>query len=311
MSSIGSPGRVFGPHPLRQEQEQRDHGDPRRGEDDLADSGAGGHFGDGNEGGFSGGEDRRAGGRPGDSATPHEQGSAPTGDDRAEQAELARQSAGFRRRLDAAMQHVAGREDRREAGSPLRLEAGDAGRSGMSAFAQLFAPPGGDWWEDARVGEDKDAARELVLAASNPAAASTLPLFPALQQAQEPAPGLHGRTLASAIEERVTQAIRAELAAQSGTTGAITINLAGLVEGLDAITISLSATGLDVVLSGNLDLASEAQSLADRLSRRFSNRSVRILLAGATTGGRAAETADGESGDEGGTPVSRRTGDGA
>ncbi|MGV6871601.1 hypothetical protein ACUSIJ_02775 [Pseudochelatococcus sp. B33] len=335
MSSIGPSHGVSRPDPTKPDRERpdpRSAGDARRGDDDtFTDSGGGRHFGS-----YGGGAGHHDGGRAaGDPAGPHGPGE-PSAGDGAQQAELARRAGDFRRSLNAALatgaaaageagsrregaiDDDAGREhtgDPHGAGAQTGREGdGPAAGDGMSGLAQLFARRGRDDSRRNEPGAREDgqaqehAAQEEVLAASSFAAGSTLPLLSSLQPAQEPATGARGHAIAGTVEERVTQAIRAELAGQSAATNTISIDLTGLVEGLAAITIRMSATGLDVVLSGSLDLGGEALALADRLSRRFGNRSVRILATPAGDG-RTAEHGQADSGDGRPAAVARRTGD--
>lgn len=149
--------------------------------------------------------------------------------------------------------------------------------SGQQNLSQLFA-------HNNTSGTKKDLeADEEVLLATSVSSGSTIPILTALQQTnavQAPVSVSRTQDIISTVENRVSQAIQAEMAASSGSINNISINVAGLIEGLTAITIRLSATGMDIVLSGAVDgLAGEAQALADRLSKRFSNRNVRILSA--------------------------------
>lgn len=227
-------------------------------------------------------------------------GGAPPGRDGLQDESLARRAAHFRHSLNAAMggRDEAGRDNPSTATGPdndsERAAAGD--RPGVSGLAGLFARAsrqggaGEGILRENRLphGIHRDEAspseRERVLATSAAGPGSTLPLLTALQQAPEPAKDEaagRAQAIVGAIEERVNQAIRAERGGAAGATDSISIDLAGLVEGLTALTIRLSATGLDVVLTGTLGpaLAGEAAALADRLSRRFGNRGVRILAA--------------------------------
>lgn len=225
------------------------------------------------------------------------------GIDGAQDAALARRADDFRRSLHAALGNAGtghghpahapaqspqeGTAAREEAGagfSPGLFQAGaPQPGSGQSGLSGLFAPR-----RDESAREDHEAGEQAIAASG---AGTTLPLFSALQPLPEqpvadPAGGPRTRDIAAAIEEQVTQAMRAEGQAAAGA--GIRIDVAGLVAGLDAITIRMSATGIDVVLSGSLELGAEAQALADRLSRRFGSRPVRVL-ASTEGGGRADE----------------------
>ncbi len=298
MSSIGSSNRVSRLDPPKSGEGRRQPDDTRDGGGDtLSDSGGGRQFG-----GYGGDSGQRTGGRPGDLASSLGDGDA-HGSEAGTSPELARRADDFQRSLKAAMADAPAAG---ESGVAARAAA-EPGGDGMSGFAGLFAPVGARGELDERPA-DEPAAHEQLLAASA-AAASTLPLLTALQPVPEPLASSGPATLVHAVEERVSQAIRAELAGQSAATATVSINLAGLVEGLSAVTIRLSATGLDVVFTGSLDLGGEAQALADRLSRRFGNRSVRVLAATQDGEGRAQGGAADEDGRSAIAPVAGRTGD--
>lgn len=244
-----------------------------------------------NKGPQEDGADRRAGG--------HEKQHQPG--DAHQQAALAARAGDFQRSLNAAKQnttdstasssaeaHGSQQDEAAKTFDPVSgLMHGTPGKfgqqsnqqaTGQQSLSQLFAHKDGN--------SPEVMADEEQLLATSIATGSTMPMFATLQQpnaVQAPTAVARAQELVSAIEGRVTQAIQAELAASSASINSISINVAGLVEGLNAITIRMSATGLDVVLSGAVELAGEAQSLADRLSKRFGNRNVRVLSAPASS----------------------------
>ncbi|MFC0217411.1 hypothetical protein ACFFJ7_03270 [Pseudochelatococcus lubricantis] len=126
---------------------------------------------------------------------------------------------------------------------------------------------------------------------------STLPLFNAIQQAEATAaaPARLQEAL-DAIAVRVERAIRAEFAVTPDGMRSLSIDLGGAMNGISAVTIRLSAGGLDIVLAGSGEMFAEdavhaAQALADRLSKRFGSRTIRVLAAGREAG---ADEADGD-----------------
>lgn len=299
MSSIGPSSRVPRLDPPKSGEGRRQPDDTREGGGDtLSDSGGGRQFG-----GYGGDSGQRTGGRGGDLASSRGDGDAHGGEAGASP-DLARRADDFQRSLKAAMADTPAAAG---AGAEPRA-ATEPGGDGLSAFAGLFAPAERRGEAEDQRESDEPAALEQVLAAST-AAASTLPLLTALQPVSDQVATPSAASLVHTVEERVTQAIRAEMAGQSAATATVSIDLAGLVEGLSAVTIRLSATGLDVVFSGSLDLGGEAQALADRLSRRFGNRSVRVLAAAHDGEGRAQGGAADEDGQSAVLPVGRRTGD--
>jgi len=82
---------------------------------------------------------------------------------------------------------------------------------------------------------------------------------------------------------RIEQAFRADLSAEARLGPAsLHIDLGGAVEGLRAVTVTMTETSLDVTLSRgdgqpSEDLIRAAQALADRLQQRFGRRTVRVL----------------------------------
>jgi hypothetical protein len=119
---------------------------------------------------------------------------------------------------------------------------------------------------------------------------------PSNQSAQPPVPQQQGEPVVHRIEliiadltSRVEQAIRAELFSVAGGPMSIQLDLSGLVDGLKGLTVTVTATSLDVTLTrtdGGVseELVRAAQELADRLSQRFAKRVVRVLDSAATDG---------------------------
>ena len=201
--------------------------------------------------------------------------------DAAQQAALTARAGDFQRRLHAIQQdttganaadHEASEQSPHTEMPASSLASGFLGQN-PHRFGHQPPPPGLSQLfahEDSR-NTQPEADTEQLLATSI-AMSSTLPMFTTLQQVeavQPPADIARVKELVSAIEGRVAQAIQTEQTASASGNTTISINMAGLVEGLHAITIRLSATSLDVVLSSAVELVSEAQSLADRLSKRF------------------------------------------
>ena len=88
--------------------------------------------------------------------------------------------------------------------------------------------------------------------------------------------------VAEALAVRVEQALRAEALAALHGPVALRLDLGGAVEGLHALTVTMTATSLDVTLvraEGAVpeELIRSAQALADRLQLRFAKRVVRVL----------------------------------
>lgn len=84
------------------------------------------------------------------------------------------------------------------------------------------------------------------------------------------------------LVERIEQAFRADLLATAGRPDSIRIELANLVQGLDALTVTMTDLTIDVVLSRGASAPSEeltraVQTLADKLHQRFGRRTVRVM----------------------------------
>jgi hypothetical protein len=85
-----------------------------------------------------------------------------------------------------------------------------------------------------------------------------------------------------ALAVRIEQAARAEMALAPGQPIALRLDLGDMVPGLSALTMEMTADGIDVTLTRSTGPASEelvraAQMLAERLQARFSRRIVRVL----------------------------------
>lgn len=132
----------------------------------------------------------------------------------------------------------------------------------------------------------EDRLEDLQLLALGAHALSTLPLLTDIRQAGPPE---RESPAASRLQEvfdtiatRIEQTLRAELGVAPGGVRSISIDLGELAAGLGTVKLLMSANGLDVVLSGQAAKFAEGmthatQALADRLSRRFGNRTVRVL----------------------------------
>lgn len=327
MSSI-DPSRTSRSEALRSDHARpayrQSDGSRGRGEDAYAGSGGGKHSGGETERDHHSGDLSRGAGQnldnQSDTAALLGQGEPQALDESGQQAELAHRSDAFRRSLKAAMADMSQSTGPRREGSnssddgidrhggrvqPNDEYDGAQSTDNLSGFGHLFTRQAETFShsnkQDAMVGEatqgdDEFVADRMVLAASSAAVESTLPLFSTLQSPVEPATSGRGQEIAGAIEERVAQALNARNSAQSGGAATISLDLGGLIEGLAAITIRMSATGLDVILTGSLDLGSEAQALADRLSRRFAHRNVRIFTAPACEDVRSSDQ-DGSDGE--------------
>ena len=106
--------------------------------------------------------------------------------------------------------------------------------------------------------------------------------------------------LASTILARVEQVLRAEWLVAAAGPSSVTVDLGASVEGLSAVTVTMTDTVLEVVLLRNAadpsdEFVGAAQLLAERLSHRFGTRSVRVL-----DGSRDAAAGDAEAESAGG-----------
>ena len=102
------------------------------------------------------------------------------------------------------------------------------------------------------------------------------------------APGSPG-PVTGAVEERVAklsawveQALRSELSAGTGQPLTIRIPLQDAADGMQNLTVSVTAASIEVTLERNAgeasaELVRAAQLLADRLQRRFAKGSVRVV----------------------------------
>jgi hypothetical protein len=144
----------------------------------------------------------------------------------------------------------------------------------------------------AAAGEDKlaqpdghDPAVAHVLAVAEWRGGTLPPVVPQQASAPPDRPGLHPmQATIAAVTARIEQAVTMEHLAGTGAAVSLTVDLGGTVDGLQTLTVTVTAARLDVTLGrthGDLsdELVHAAQALADRLSHRFATRTVRILTA--------------------------------
>lgn len=167
-----------------------------------------------------------------------------------------------------------------------RLAGGDgspfASADRSAAFERSVEAAAGDRVQTAAVEDapERDRVLALVEWAAPPSPFIPEPVVPPLAPL---APNIEARV--TDVVSRVEQAIRAELFQDAGRPVSIRIELPENGDGVQSITIAMSATTLDVRLQrgdGRVtdDLLAAAQALAERLQARFSRRVVRVLDAG-------------------------------
>jgi hypothetical protein len=98
---------------------------------------------------------------------------------------------------------------------------------------------------------------------------------------QSPSRGAASQAIAELLV-RIEAALAAEQWRDAAGAARVQFNLNGCVEGLNSITVTMTATTLDVTLERvhgaiPVDLAAAAESLAQSLHQRFGRRVVRVL----------------------------------
>lgn len=160
-------------------------------------------------------------------------------------------------------------------GSPMH----DDGRVRDETRGDSDGKPGrGD--DDPKAEPPPDPGAVQLLAQARPAPTG----LPAPASAAPPAAGPAIADRITAIHNLVADAIRSEIRHLAGEGIHLRLDLAGAVDGLAGLTITLKQQAMDVVLQplgGALapELALAAQMLADRLQARFGLQRVQILTA--------------------------------
>jgi hypothetical protein len=149
----------------------------------------------------------------------------------------------------------------------------------------------------ASVDEGKETAETKLLASAEWSGTGFTMPGPQPQAVADEPEARTTQTLVSAIAVRIEQAFRAEMLALASSPTMVAIDLGGLAGGLQSLTVTMTSTGLDVTFAHSMDSLPEefaiaAQALAERLSRRFAGRAVRILE---TTASQAADSDQAES----------------
>ena len=165
----------------------------------------------------------------------------------------------------------------------------DAGAERHAQFAETMRRALGERRDDAeRPGEDE--VRRVLAVAGAPAPLPS-PFAPGAPLGAEAS--VLGPTTSERVEtlaNRIEAAVRAELRGEMGPAITLRLDIAGAMPGVDALTLTVSPTLIEVVLTRAAgadlpsDYAAAAQALADRLQSRFSKRLVRIVEAEAPGG---------------------------
>jgi hypothetical protein len=166
----------------------------------------------------------------------------------------------------------------------------------VAAFARSMRAAGG---EDVATLADRPNVSILAVAEWFGGSLSATP--PAAEPASDASPIRSIHAIVAAVTARVEQAIAAEHRLAPDAPVNVRVDLGGAVAGLEAVTITLSSTGLDILLERaegdpSPELVQAAQALADRLSMRFARRTIRILDRAADAGEAGADRAPAEGG---------------
>jgi hypothetical protein len=221
--------------------------------------------------------------------------------------------SGFRGRdpFEGRKDGLGSRTGNRDAG--LRDGTGSGSRSGhalvhdsrSTSFQQRFREALNDRGErDAEREPERRRERVLAVAEAAPAEPQMAPWVIAQVPGQELVAGQLQSTPGagtSGVEDRVAklsawveQALRAELSTSAGQPLTIRIPLQDAADGLQNLTVAVTAASIEVTLErrageASADLDRAAQVLAERLQRRFAKGTVRVL----EVVGEAAEAAAG------------------